>query len=237
MSWCGGCGEDGNGYRCRGFKWLLRMNVAVLGGTGDIGEGIALRLAGTEHDVFVGSRDEDRGRDAAEEYSEVTGSEFWGGSNREAVKDADAVLVCVPYRYAVQTVGDVVEWVPEDASVISPVVCMERDSFFRYMPPEEGSATQEIRRVVPESNAVAGAFHNVSSARLTDLDDSLGMDILVFGEDEAKEDAFGLVDAIDGLHGLDAGGLGVAPQVEAITPLLINVGSRNDIEHPGVKFV
>ncbi|MDY7081960.1 MAG: NADPH-dependent F420 reductase, partial [Halobacteria archaeon] len=104
-------------------------------------------------------------------------------------------------------------------------------------PPEQGSAAREIRDVFPDSNPLAGAFHNVSAARLSNLDDELGIDIAVFGEDEAKQDALEITESIDGLRGLDAGGLEVAPQVEALTPLLINVGMKNKIKHPGIKFV
>lgn len=213
------------------------MNVGLLGGTGDIGRGLALRLAATRHTVVIGSRDPGRGREAADEVTDAAGAEVTGAANTEVARNADTVVICVPYKHAAETVEEVASALREETSVLTPVVPMERDSYFRYTPPEEGSAAREIRGVAPDPNPVAGAFHNVSSARLTDRDDDLGMDILVFGEEEAKQDATELVASIEGLRAVDAGGLGVAPMVESITPLLINVGAHNKIDHPGLRFV
>ncbi|MDY6764768.1 MAG: NADPH-dependent F420 reductase [Halobacteria archaeon] len=214
------------------------MKIGIVGGTGDIGKGLALRLADAGYDVVIGSRKQEKANKMASEYTEAVGTDVEGKENINAIEGCDVIILGVPYRYATGTVEEISENIPERATVISPVVSMKRDDEgFKYVTPEQGSATQEIREVLPDSNPLAGAFHNVSAPRLADLEDDLGIDVAVFGEGEAKEVTFDLIDSLDGIRGLDAGGLSIAPQVESITPLLINIGMRNKMKHLGIRFV
>jgi len=211
------------------------MKVAVLGGTGDFGGGIALRLADAGHDVVVGSRKEESAEEAAEEYADKTGGKAKGATNADAVVGADAVVLGVPPNYAVDTVEDVSEKL--EAPLVTPVVSMSREEGdFVYTPPEEGSCAEAVRNASPDLIPVAGAFHNVAAGKLADLETDLEVDIAVFGDEEAKEVASTLVEDA-GARPLDAGGFGVAPEVEALTPLLINVGVKNGMRDLGVRFV
>ncbi|MFP4632577.1 MAG: NADPH-dependent F420 reductase, partial [Halobacteriales archaeon] len=118
--------------------------------------------------------------------------------------------------------------------LVSPVVPMERrDGVFVYSPGGE-SATADVVDAVDVP--VAGAFHNVAAAKLVDMDADLGLDVLVFGDVEAKDVAIGLVDDV-GASAVDAGGLAVASQVEALTPLLINVGVSTGRRNLGFRLV
>jgi NADPH-dependent F420 reductase len=209
------------------------MKVAVLGGTGDFGGGLALRLADAGHEVVVGSRNEDDAKEAAVEYAEESSGDVSGTTNRMTTEGTDAAVLGVPPEYAAETAEDVLDGF--DGVVITPVVGISReDGDFVYTPPEEGSYAAQVREVVDAP--LAGAFHNLAAEKMAALHVGLDGDVAVFGEEEAKETASELAESI-GVRPLDVGGFGVAPQVEAMTPLLINVGTKNGIRDAGVRFV
>ncbi len=211
------------------------MKVAVLGGTGSFGGGLALRLADAGHEVLVGSRSPDDAREAAEEYAEVSDTDVSGVENAEAVDGADVAVLAVPPKYAAQTARETLDGF--DGVAITPVVGMSREEGdFVYTPSEEGSFAEEVRDSLDDGVPLAGAFHNLAAGKLRDLSVEVDADVAVFGDDEAKEKASKLVDSV-GTRPLDVGGFGVAPQVEALTPLLINVGAKNGIKDAGVRFV
>ena len=111
------------------------------------------------------------------------------------------------------------------------------ESGFHHDPPPAGSITAHAANAAPEGVPVVGTFHNLPAARLADLDADLGLDTPVVGEAGAgKETVLDLVDAIDGLRGLDAGGIGNAPEAEGMVPLLLNVAANEDLEDIGMRF-
>ena len=220
------------------------MRLALLGGTGDIGEGLALRWAyESTHEVVIGSRDPDRARAKAGEYETELASRgvdrsINGFANAMAADRADVIVVAVPARHAVETVRGVAETIGE-AVVVSPAVAMARDDDgFHYDPPAPGSVTAAVDDTVPSGTPVVGAFHNLAADRLANLDVELDHDVVVVGDDpDAKETVVRLVEAIDGLRGLDGGPVANAPEVEAVTPLLINLAINNPGLHDlGVRF-
>lgn len=211
------------------------MKVAVLGGTGNFGGGLVLRLADAEHEVVVGSRSGDDAREAAESYADESGAEVTGAENADAVEAADAAVLAVPPAYAAETARETLDGF--DGVAVTPVVGMSReDGDFVYTPPDGGSFASAVRATLDDDVPLAGAFHNLAAGKLCDLSVELDADVAVFGDEEAKEAASKLVDSV-GARPLDAGGLGVAPQVESLTPLLINVGAKNGIKDAGVRFV
>jgi len=220
------------------------MHVALLGGTGDIGEGLALRLArDTDHAVTVGSRDVQKATAAAESYEETLTAHgvetaVAGETNPEAARAADVVVACVPAYHLTDTVESVADEL-EGAVLVSPAVGMKRDDAgLRYNPPGVGSVTQLAAGAAPEGTPVAGAFHNLAAGRLADLDATLGWDVPIVASEAAARDAVTtLVEEIEGLRPLDAGGLANAAEVEAVTPLLINLAKQNEGLHDlGVQF-
>jgi len=123
--------------------------------------------------------------------------------------------------------------------LVTPAVGMGRDDDgFHYNPPPAGSVTALAVEAAPEEVPVVGAFHNLAAGRLADLSAEIDWDTPIFGDDEdAKEMVMRLADAIEGLRPLDAGGLANAPEVESLTPLLINLARENERLHDlGVKF-
>ena len=220
------------------------MRIALLGGTGDIGEALALRWAfHSNHEVIVGSRDPERARSKAEAYERELASlgrevSINGFENAMAADRADVVVASVPAYHLVDTVEAVADRLG-DAVLVTPAVGMQRDEAgFHYNRPGAGSVAALAAEAAPDDVPVVGAFHNLAADRLANLDVEVDWDTLVFGDDEdATITVMQLAEEIEGLRALDAGGLANAAEVEALTPLLINVAQHNDGMHDlGVKF-
>jgi len=221
------------------------MQIALLGGTGDIGEGLALRWAmDSNHDVVVGSRDADRAAAKAGEYeteldSRGVDASVDGADNRSAAERADVVVAAVPAYHLTDTVEAVTDALDAGDVLVSPAVGMKRDEAgFHYNRPGAGSVTALAARAAPEDVPVVGAFHNLAAGRLADLDTAIDWDTVVVGDDhDAKETVMSLADDIEGLRPLDGGPLANAAEIESVTPLLINVARHNDGMHDlGVEF-
>ncbi|MFB6199146.1 MAG: NADPH-dependent F420 reductase, partial [Halobacteriaceae archaeon] len=218
------------------------MRVALLGGTGDIGEGLSLRLAfHTDHEIIVGSRDRGRAREKAKEYRNELHSLGEDGSitgtiNPEAAKGADIVIAAVPPYHIRDTVVDLLDEI-RGSILVSPAVGMTHDDDgAHYNPPDDGSVTELIASTVPDDVPVVGAYHNLSADRLANLEAELNIDVLLVGDDaDAKRAVSLLTSDIEGLRPLDAGQLTNAHEVESLTPLLINLAANNDgLENVGV---
>jgi len=221
------------------------MRIALLGGTGDIGEGLALRWAyDTDHEVVIGSRDPDKARAKAEEYETELSSrgvdrKINGFENAMAADRARVVVLAVPAYHATDTVEAVADSLDDGTILVTPATGMQRDDDgFHYNRPGAGSVTQLVANAAPEDVSVVGAFHNLAAGRLADLDADLGIDTLLVADDpDAKDLVHLLADDIEGLRPLDAGGLANAAEIESLTPLLINVAMHNDGLHDlGVRF-
>ena len=220
------------------------MRIALCGGTGDLGAGLALRLTrDTDHEVLVGSRDPEKARERASEYErELDGRDVEGTikgfDNAMATDRADVAVLCVPAYHLADTI-DAIEDGLDDTIVVTPAVGMRReDGTMHYNPPSAGSVSALAAAAAPDGVPVVGAFHNLAAGRLADLDASLDWDVLVVGDDaDAKATVESLADGIEGMRALDAGPLAAAPAVESLTPLLINVATNNDaLADLGVSF-
>ena len=221
------------------------MRIALLGGTGDIGQGLALRWAyDTDHEIIVGSRDPDRAREKVEEYltevdSRGVEASVKGFANEMATDRAKVVVLAVPPYHVDDTVFSVADSLSEGDILVSPATGIKRDDEgFHYHRPGAGSVTQLVADAAPEGVHVVGAVHNLAAGRLAARDAALGLDTLVVGDDpDATDMVSRLAEEIEGLRALNAGGIANAPEVEALTPLLINVASNNDGMHDlGVRF-
>ncbi|UAL29161.1 NADPH-dependent F420 reductase [Nocardioides rotundus] len=210
--------------------------VAVLGGTGPQGRGLARRWARAGIPVVIGSRSAERAAQTATDLAEATGGTVSGADNAKAADQGDIVVVAVPWdghrellaALAPQLVGKVV------------VDCVNPLGFDKQGPyplvVEEGSAAQQAAAVLPESTVI-GAFHNVSAVLLEDDDvASVDTDVLVLGEDRDAVDLIrALAGAIPGVRGWYAGRLRNAHQVEALTANLIAINRRYKA-HAGVRI-
>lgn len=220
------------------------MQLALLGGTGSIGGGLAVRFGkDTDHDLLVGSREAAKGEASAAAYAETLADRgvncaVTGHTNPEAAASADVAVLAVPPYHVTDTIETVAGELDSSTILVSPAVGMDGDEDgLHYKPPEAGSVTALAAATAPDDVPVVGAFHNLPADRLADLDADLGLDTLVVGSGEPKRTVLDLADEIEGLRGVDAGPLANAPEVEGITPLLINVARYNDdMRDVGVRF-
>jgi NADPH-dependent F420 reductase len=217
------------------------MRITLLGGTGNIGEGLALRWA-PKHDVVIGSRSAEKAEEAAiscESRLRTEGitCELYGEENAQAITHSDVVVLALRYQFAIATAVAIKDQLGANAIVISPVVPMTKDGFLRYMPAQKyGSAAIEIQNIL-SNNDVVSAFHTTPAARLIDLKDKLGLDVLVCGSEQPKATVMELIKDIEGLNPFDAGPLEASYMVESITPLLINVSARNRLKNSSIRII
>ena len=205
--------------------------VPIVGGTGALGFGLALRLAREGVPVVIGSRSPDRAREAAERARDhVPDAEIEGLENAEAARRGPIVVLTVPFRAQSENLTnlkDVLEagQILVDATV--PVAAAIGGRATRVLGVPQGSAGQQAQEMAPEGVEVVSALHTVSAAALADLDHDLDEDVLVAGESsEAKRAVAELIGRIPGLRPVNAGRLEVARLIEGITPLLISVNAR-----------
>jgi NADPH-dependent F420 reductase len=221
------------------------MQVALVGGTGDLGEGLLLRLAcDTDHSLVVGSRDAEKAERAVSDYeSELAdrGVErsIRGADNTSAVQGSDVVFLTVPPYYTGDTVESIADELGPETIVVSPVVGMSGDEDgLHYNPPSSGSNAALVRETVPDDVPVVGACTNLPAGALADLDEPIDVDTFVFGDDdESKATVSDVVGRIEGVRCLNVGPLANAKVVESLTPLLINLARYNDdLEDACVKI-
>lgn len=215
------------------------MKIGIVGGTGDIGEGMALRLSHL-HEVILGSRDESKACTTSDHTIERLKrrglqSKCQGVSNQEAVNAGDVIILALPFAHVESTLAGLNGF--ENKIVISPVNPIARSGHFYYDPPEEGSAALFIKKRLPESARLVVAFNNIAAHKWKDLDVTLDYSVAVCSDDlEAKKVIMDLIRDLPDLSPLDAGPLAVSSIVESITPLLLNIAISNKMRDVGVYF-
>ena len=215
------------------------MKIGIVGGTGDIGEGMAMRLSPL-FDVMVGSREKDKAESTCEfgiETLRKRGQKcsLTGVSNQKAVDDAEIVILAIPYKHLIGTLETLDGF--EGKIVISPVNPMEKRDFFTFIPPPEGSAALLIKRLLPPTARICAAFNTIAANRWKLLDEELSYSVPVCGDDDAaKQQVMGIVNSISKLHAFDAGPLAASHLVECLTPLLLNIARYNKMKDVGIQF-
>jgi hypothetical protein len=214
------------------------VKVGIVGGTGDIGEGMALRISQV-HEVILGSRELERAC-AASDACHLTLDERGlpctcsGVTNQEAVDRADLVILALPFQHLAATLMSLTGF--PDKVVVSPVNPMGRKEHFFFSPPPEGSAAQLIERLLPRAR-ICTAFNNIPAGSWKALTVPFDHSVAVCGDDQAaKGMVVDLVESIRELDAFDAGPLAVSPMVEAITPLLLNIAKYQKIRDVGIRF-
>lgn len=214
--------------------------VAILGGTGQLGFGLAVRLAKAGVPVVIGSRDAARAREAAERATAlVPGADVTGDENAAAAAAAGRIVaLAVPFASSATTVKSVAEALREDQIVLDATVPLGPavgGKPTQLIGVWQGSAAQQTQSLVPKGVRVVSALHTISGASLEDLDARLDQDTLVCGDRKAdKEPVIELIGKIgSGLRAVDAGRLEMSRIVEGLTPLLIGINIRYKA-HSGV---
>jgi len=218
------------------------MKIAILGGTGSIGEGFALRWA-QKHEILVCSREIERAINVASDYTDLLLNKgiqccgITGCGNEAAIKEAVVVVLSVPYQGVVSLL-EKLSPLFKDQIVISLVVPMKKNKWFEFTPPKQGSAALEIQEILPKTVKVVSSYHNVSARKLANLELSLDYDVVVCGDDDAaRKTVMELTHEIQNLRPLDGGGLASSYMIESLTPFLINLAIRNGLSDLGVKFI
>ena len=214
----------------------LRMTIAVLGGTGAEGSGLAIRWANAGHAVILGSRNAEKAATAAQVLNAKLGSDrVRGMDNRAATAAADVVVLAVPYSAQKPTVEDVKSALAGKI-LIDVTVPLVPPKVSKVQLPEGGSAVEAMQRLLGEQTRVVSAFQNVSAHYLSDLDRKIYCDVLVCGDDkEAREVAVQLA-ADAGLRGVHAGVLANSAASEALTSALIAINRHYKVPAAGIHI-
>jgi len=215
------------------------MKIGIVGGTGDIGEGMAVRLSPV-FDVIVGSREKEKAETSCKMGSETLNKRglvcsLTGVSNQTAIDDADVVILAIPFKHLAGTLETLHGF--GGKTVISPVNPMEKHDFFTSVPPAEGSAALMIKRLLPPDAKICTAFNTIAANKWKALDEELAYSVPVCGDDEsAKREVMGIVNKVSKLQAFDAGPLAASSLVEALTPLLLNIARYNKMRDVGIQF-
>lgn len=218
------------------------MSVAIVGGTGDEGFGLAVRLAAAGVAVTIGSRAEDRAREAADRAREAVGSDapVDGAENPAAVAGADLTFVTVPYGGQAETYRALRDHWRSGTIVCdttAPLATAVGGRAWQVLRPWQGSAAEQAAALLPDGVRLVAGFHTVSAEPLTDLGRPLDADVLLCGDDaEAKAEVGAMVDHIAGARWVDCGGLAMARVLEPITAALISVNRKYGIHGSGVRL-
>jgi NADPH-dependent F420 reductase len=210
--------------------------IAVVGGTGAEGSGLALRLAAAGHAVTIGSRNPERARAKASELNPgLAGKAITGSANRDALTGADIVILTVPYSSQGETVKEMRDLllgkILVDATVplVPPKVSL-------VQLPANGSAVAAIQKFLGPEVRVVSAFQNVSAHLLMQLGQQVDCDVLICGDDpKACETVIALATDI-GLRGIYAGPIANSAAAEALTSLLITINRRYKIKDSGIRI-
>jgi len=212
------------------------VKIAILGGTGEQGPGLALRWALAGEEVIIGSRSQERAEKVAAELNAELGKPVIRGlENPQAADDADIVVMTVPYAAHLSTLETVISQV-RGKIFIDVSVPLDPDNPRRMKMPAAGSATEEAQALLGPETKVVAAFQNVSSHLLRDLHHGIDCDVLLCGNDaEAKKTVSQLVAKMD-LRAYDVGPAESARVVEGFTSLLIRLNIRHKSTSAGIRI-
>jgi NADPH-dependent F420 reductase len=220
--------------------------IAIIGGTGDEGFGLTLRLVRAGEDVIIGSRAEERGREAAERAADLlqlgsrggTQGSVNGASNDQAAAAADLVFVTVPYAGQAEIYRSIRDAVRPDAIVCdttTPLATAVGGRPWQVIRPWEGSAAEQAKAILPDGVRLVSGFHTVGAEPLGDLEHPVEGDVLLCGADgDAKATVGGLVERIPDLRWVDAGPLSMARILEPLTAVMVSVNRAYGIRGSGI---
>ena len=214
--------------------------VAVIGASGALGFGLAVRLAKAGVPIAIGSRAEDRAIETAERAAQaVPGGRFSGHDNQGAAGAASVVILSVPFRNQSETLTNLREALRPGQLLIDatvPLAAAVSGKATRMLGVWQGSAAEQAAEMAPDGVRVVSGLHTVSAASLTALHQPLDQDVLLCGDVRAdKREAAELIQRIEGLRCVDCGRLEMSRTTESLTALLIGVNARYKV-HAGIRL-
>ena len=219
------------------------MKIAIIGGTGDQGLGLALRFAQSGEHVLVGSRDIKKAENAVTLIKNMLNKKdlpnLSAMTNEEATTNADIIILTVPLQAQMITLKSIKDHIQGkifvDATV--PLEGCIGGKPTRFVDLWEGSAAERSAAFLGKEARVVSAFSNISAASLTNINHNVECDCLISGDDpEANKPVMELAEKIPGVRAIECGPLENARIVEKITPLLINLNIRNRIKLAGIRI-
>jgi NADPH-dependent F420 reductase len=209
-----------------------QFGVAIVGGTGNLGTALALRLAAPGVKIIIGSRDAEKAKKVVADLKpKMRAGEIAGMANADAVKEAEFVVIAVPYEGHMQMVSDLKGQLAGKV-VIDTVVPLNKGKPF--VPPA-GSALLEAQQILADEAPVIGALHNISAVDLGDVDSPLG-DVLVCGDKtEAKKKVMEIIQRI-GARPFDGGPAGNAYVIEGLTGVIIHLNRKYKSKHGSIRI-
>ena len=223
------------------------MKVGIIGGTGGMGKGFALRWS-LNHDVIIGSRDAGRASESAAEYTNIAKESFGeikgtisGNDNVSVAKDSDILILSIPYENIDSVCSGILSEVKDSCVVVSPIVPMTKtDVGFECVAIKDNKpfSYKLVSNHMKDKSKLVSAFHVISEKKLINPTLELDYDIFVCGDDkESVQVVNTLIDEIKGLRSIYLGPIELSYLAEMSTPLLLNAMIRNKIKNPGIKII
>jgi NADPH-dependent F420 reductase len=213
----------------------VAVTIAILGGTGKEGAGLALRWAIAGRAVVIGSRDPERARAKAGELAAAApGAKIAGAGNGDAAARGDVVVVALPAKGLAATLPPLAP-ACRDKVVVSTVVALDFAGPRLFTPPTVGSSAEEVQALLPGARVVAG-FHHIAAAELVETAHPIDSDLLLCGDDAAAKETVAELGRAMGLRVLDVGRLSNAGPLEGITAVLASINRRYRIRGAGLRI-
>jgi 8-hydroxy-5-deazaflavin:NADPH oxidoreductase len=211
------------------------VNIAILGGTGKEGAGLAVRWAKLGHSIIIGSRDAERAKAKATELRDVAHAiPIIGHGNAEAAALGELVVIALPAVGLANTLPESRE-ACRGKVVVSTVVPLTFGGPRLFTPPAVGSSAEEVQALLPEARVVA-AFHHIAAHELADAEHPIDCDLLICGADAAAKETVTQLGRSMGLRVLDVGALSSAGPLEGITAVLATINRRYKLKNSGIKI-
>ena len=209
--------------------------ISIVGGTGDLGTGLARRFSRAGYRVTIGSRDTDRAQSRATALTRDLGVEVHGAVNAEAAAGADIVIMTVPFKSHERTLESI-QAALEGKILVDATVPLVLPKVMRVQLPPNGSAAKRAQEFLGKDVRVVSAFQNVSAIHIQDEEHALECDVLVCGNDnEARQTVIDLANAI-GLTAWHAGPIDNSAAAEALTSILIFLNRRYRLQGAGIRI-
>jgi NADPH-dependent F420 reductase len=223
------------------------MKVGIIGGTGGMGKGFALRWS-LNHEVIIGSRDAGRASESAVEYTKIAKESFGeikgtisGNDNVSVAKDSDVLILSIPYENIDSVCSGILSEIKDTCVVVSPIVPMTKtDVGFECVSIKDNKpfSYKLVSNHMKDKSKLVSAFHVISEKKLVNPTLELHYDIFVCGDDnESVQVVNSLIDEIKGLRSIYLGPIELSYLAEMSTPLLLNAMIRNKIKNPGIKII
>ncbi|KER07029.1 putative dinucleotide-binding enzyme ral function prediction only protein [Marine Group I thaumarchaeote SCGC AAA799-E16] len=223
------------------------MKVGIIGGTGGMGKGFALRWS-QNHDVIIGSRDATRASESATEYTNLAKEAFGeikgsisGKDNVSVAKESDVLILSIPYENIDSVCSGILPEVSDNCVVVSPIVPMTKtDVGFECVSIKDNKpfSYKLVSNHMKDKSKLVSAFHVISEKKLVNPTLELDYDIFVCGDDKEAVDVVNtLIDEIKGLRSIYLGPIELSYLAEMSTPLLLNAMIQNKIKNPGIKII